>query len=204
MRRKCSLQRSLLSALSLTALLVYALAQVRPSVRSAVVRRQQEPSAALPTNTASPTPSSTPRAALPVRPPQQSRRDLARYATAGPFVIADDGLPAAREQAVAQARTFLLEHWRNRRHAQVVIHGKDAAGAVTTSALYVETDDAGRWCVVLEAGGKTERYGVVEEIEFAEDGTPILEPETAGGRRPSGRHGLHLKQSAEDNSGLIL
>lgn len=204
MRRKhFPVGRSLPAALCSLVLLGFVAAQMLPAVRDSL--RAPVKAAGQSGASGSPTPSPQPEAAERVRPQSQSRRrDLARYDKAGPLTAGAEPQGPGREAVLAQARGFLLEHWRGRRHGHLVLHLPDADGRPLPSSFYVEPDEAGRWRVVLETAGGTETFGFVEEVELTEEGQPVLEPSAEDGPRLSGRRGLHLKESAESNSGLVL
>lgn len=164
-------------------------AQTLPLVRSAAL---PQGAAVAPT----PTPAATPAAA--VQRKQSKRRDLSQYAKAGPFNLAAD------EAGRAQAHAFLLEHWRGRRLGHLSVSATDPEGRQTVSDFFVEPDGGGQWCVVLETPGGPETFRVVEEIDVPDAGPPVLGDRGARRRRPSGRKGLHLKQSPGSNNGLVF
>ena len=152
----------------------------------------------------SPTPApATPPGEARTLPPQSRRRDMTRYEQAGPFTVPAAASPHERETVMAEARAFILAKWRARRlaHVSVGLPGDD--GRPVKSAFYVERDEAGQWCVVLETVGNTQKFGFVEEVELAEDGPPILRPDDASTPR-SGLRGIHLKESAAANSGVVF
>jgi len=204
MRRKyLPARRSVPVALCSLVLMGFVAAQTLPVVREAL--RPQAGAAGQSSAVASPTPSPPPQAVEAVRPPSQSRRrDLSRYDKAGPLAVGAELQRPERDALLAQARGFLLEHWRGRRHGHLLLHFPDADGRLLPSSYYVEQDDSGQWCVVLETPGGAETFRVIEEVELSEEGQPILEPTEEDGPRMSGRRGLHLKESPISNSGVVL
>lgn len=156
------------------------------------------------TPVATPSPSPAPDAAVRAPLPAQSkRRDLARYDKFGPVSVGAEMSAPERDAVMARVRGFLLEHWRGRRLGHLVLNLPGPDGRPRASNFLIESDEAGRWCVVVETQGGTQTYRVVEEVELAEDGTPILDP-TDEVQPRSGRRGLHLKESPEANSGVVI
>ncbi|MDQ3803401.1 MAG: hypothetical protein M3416_06045 [Acidobacteriota bacterium] len=204
MRRKYfPVGRSVPAALCSLVLVGFVAAQMLPAVRDSL--RPHVKAAGQSVAGVSPTPAPPPEAAERFRPQSQSRsRDLSRYDKAGPLSVGAELQRPERDAVLAQARGFLLEHWRGRRHGQLVLHLPDADGRPLPYSLYVEPDEAGQWSVVLETAGGTETFRFVEEVELSEEGQPILEPTAEDAPRLTGRRGLHLKESPQSNSGLVL
>jgi hypothetical protein len=74
-------------------------------------------------------------------------RDLGRYdkfevANPQPRLISE----IERDPLLARARTFLWEHWRDRRQAYLIVT-MSSVDATITSHVFVEQDEAGRWRV---------------------------------------------------------
>lgn len=151
----------------------------------------------------SPTPASAPPH-VPAASPSARRRDAARYEQAGKFSVHAAASPQDREAVIGRARAFLLDHWRGRRAGHVVLEREDADGHWSPSSFYVEPDEAGRWSVVLETADGEQKFRFVEEVEAPEDGPPLLSPASEGAPQGSGVMRLHLKESADAKSGLIL
>lgn len=132
------------------------------------------------------------------------KRDLSRYEKAGTLSFNAGASKQERDSVLEQARGFLLRKWQARGLGQVILRRPDAHGRETLSAFYVEPDEGGRWCVVLETDGVAQRFGFVEEIEMPEDGPPIPgTPDDGTTPRTAGR-ALHLKESAKARSGLVF
>lgn len=190
---KLPVRRAGLVALCLSLLISFAAAQTLPLLRSGA---QPSPSTAPSTQRPAAVPSPTPS--------RGGRRDLTRYEKAAPLSLRADVEGPERDALLAPARAFLLGHWRRHQLGQVVVEYADADGRpLSSSSLYVETDAAGRWCVVVETEGVTATYRSVEEVETSEEGTPILSPAEEAARRP-GVRALHLKESPEANSGVVF
>ena len=146
---------------------------------------------------AAPSPTPTPS-------PSPSRRDLTLYDRAGPFTITPALSKAARNALLAQIRSFLWEHWQQKRRGSLELNSPNAAGRPMTQHFFVEPDASNRWGITLESGGATETFHVVEQVEMQTEVPPVLNPAPGHRLRPSGTLGLHLTQSARANSGLIL
>lgn len=64
-----------------------------------------------------------------------------------------------RNPVLAQARSFLWEHWQNRKRAYLVFT-QSSVDHTGTSHLFVEPDDSGRWRVY---GRQVDRHEIIDE-----------------------------------------
>ena len=81
----------------------------------------------------------------------------------------------------------------------------DGEGRPTPSAFYVEKDEGGQWCVVLETSGRVQQFRFVEEVELPEGGgPPSLDSASRDRAKQAVVRGLHLKESADANSGIVF
>lgn len=189
--------RTTVTALCLLVVCAFVAAQTLPVLRRAALSDARD--AQTPGPTPQPTPATERRGDE--LPPQSRRRNLSRYDQGGTLRLDPEASRQEREAALGPARAFLLGHWRERRLGHLSVSAPGPDGRASVSAFYVEPDERGRWCVVLETTGGAETFRVVEEVELSEDGPPALGGGTE--RRPAGR-GLHLKQDEESRSGLVL
>jgi hypothetical protein len=183
-------------------------AQTLPRARSTALlsaAAQPPDTAAQAQAAATPTPTPLLRAPEATAPAAQlpDKRDMARYEKAGTFSIKADAARGSRDAVMAQVRSFLLAKWSGKRLGHLVLQQPNSEGRAATSVFYVEPDDGGRWCVVLETAGGVQRFRFVEEIDAPEDGPPTLGPAPEG-MSQGGRRVLHLKESAGARSGLVL
>jgi hypothetical protein len=130
-------------------------------------------------------------------------RDLSRYErldliAPGPMSKAGMSLKAA----LARARTFLWEHWRDRRPAYLTFTGS-SDDAVSTSHIFVEEDGSGKWRVAWRI---VRHMGVINDLPtyynvewvrpggWREPGTPLVPGEQADPKR----HGLEFRDKCGD------
>lgn len=167
-----------------------------------------QPPSAQTTPAASPVTSPTPQLIASPQPPKKEtrsgKRDLSTYDKATPISLAKNASKQDRETVVAQLRGFIFEHWQTKRHGYAQMSFPNPEGNGVASVFFVEPDANGQWTVTLEtSAGATETFHVVEQIEAPDDGPPVLGHGNHG-IKGSTHIGLHLKQSATANSGLIL
>jgi hypothetical protein len=210
MKRKHSnnsrfIKRALVIIPSAALLVGFAFAQSAPPP-------QTSPSPQLPsaqtTPVATPTTSPAPQPVASPQPPKKEvrsgKRDLSTYDKATPISLAKNASKQDRETAVAGLRGFIFEHWQGKRHGYAQASLPNPEGNATAHTFFVEPDANGQWTVTLETStGATETFHVVEQIEAPDNGPPVLGHGNHG-IKGSTHIGLHLKQSATANSGLIL
>lgn len=204
------LKRTLVIIPSAALLVGFTLAQTlpppaQPSPSPSPSAQTTTTSAAVP-STASPAPQ--PAAAAAPQPPKKEshpgKRDLSLYDKATPLTLSKNASKQDRESGLSQIRGFLFEHWQGKRHGYAQASLPNPEGNATAHTFFVEPDANGQWTVTLETStGATETFHVVEQIEAPDDGPPVLGHGNHG-IKGSTHIGLHLKQSATANSGLIL
>jgi cytoskeletal protein RodZ len=182
-----------------------------PQQPSAQTTPAASPAITASTTTAAAAPTPQPATSQPVASPQppkketrSGKRDLSTYDKATPITLAKNASKLQRETAVAGLRGFIFAHWQTKRHGYAQASLPNPEGKATAHSFFVEPDANGEWSVTLETStGATETFHVVEQIEAPDDGPPII---GHGNHRIKGSThiGLHLKQSATANSGLIL
>lgn len=194
MNRKRFRSNSIIAFLACTILLLsFVAAQTLSS------QQKKTHSSASPASAPSPPPQNPPT--VPPPPPQ---RDLSLYDQAGPFALSRELAPTARRAVLSQIRSFLWDHWQQRRRGYLTMSTPDAIGRSIASRFYVEPAENGNWCIRLETAGKVETFRVVEQVEVPEDGPPILNAAPGQRGRGSGSTGLHLKESAGAKAGMVL
>lgn len=68
-----------------------------------------------------------------------------------------------------KARDFLWRHWQARRPAYLMLTGQ-AIGAVTTTHIFVEAEDSGRWRVawrIVRSNGVVDDLPMLYDVEWA-------------------------------------
>lgn len=108
-------------------------------------------------------------------------RDLAKYDKVTLTEPARTVLQRQHSQVLAQARSFLFEHWRDHKYAYLKLTGS-SVDATSTSHIFVEEDSKGRWRVawrivrdVGEVDDLPTYYGVqwVKPAPYGEHGAPL-------------------------------
>ncbi len=200
------IKRTLVIILSAALLVGFAFAQTMPpqSSPSPTPSTQTTTTSAAAPSTASPTPQP---AASPQPPKKQShpgKRDLSLYDKSTPLTLAKNASKQERESGMSQIRGFIFSHWQGKHHGYAQTSFFNPEGNQVASTFFVEPDADGQWVVTLDSStGATETFHVVEQIEAPDDGPPSLGHGNRGIK--GGTHiGLHLKQNANSNSGLIL
>jgi len=198
------IKRTLVIIPSAALLVGFALAQTMPPQPSPSPAPNTQTTASPATPSASPLPQA---AALPQPPKKEShpgKRDLSLYDKATPLTLSKNASKQERESGLSQIRGFIFEHWQGKHHGYAQTSFYNPEGNQIASTFFVETDADDQWVVTLESStGATETFHVVEQIEAPDDGPPSLGHHNRGIK--GGTHtGLHLKQSATANSGLIL
>lgn len=124
---------------------------------------------------------------------QAVRRDLAVYDKAGPYII-DNEPPFKGDKYFGEIRSFLWEHWRERRLGLVKATFFSIEGDHTSSSFFVEPDAKGCWRIAVESESiisallpkrrrprrivTNEDYDQVDRVEENENAaTPIPLPE---------------------------
>lgn len=139
---------------------------------------------------------------------QQSSRNLAQYDKAGPYIFDNEPPWARREQAAAELRTFLWEHWRKQRLGLAKATFFSIEGDSATVAFYIEPDANKRWQVAVESVTsrsvlmksrkprrelKKENYDLLERIESA--GNSLSQSIAPDEVRDGGTYKLRLTNS---------
>lgn len=70
--------------------------------------------------------------------------------------------------------------------------------------FYIEPDGAGRWRITMETGAGTQNFYVVEQVDVPDDGPPVMRPSAERRRASRGTLGVHLKEKANANYGMVL
>lgn len=198
------IKRTLVIIPSAALLVGFALAQTMPPQSpSPTPNTQTTTSAAAPSST-SPSPQAAASPQSSKKESHPGKRDLSLYDKATPLVLSKNASKQERETAVSQLRGFIFEHWQGKHHGYAQTSFFNPEGNQVSSTFFVEPDADNQWVVTLESStGSTETFHVVEQIEAPDDGPPSLGHHNRGIK--GGTHtGLHLKQSATANSGLIL
>jgi len=136
---------------------------------------------------------------------QQSSRNLAQYDKAGPYIFDNEPPLARREQAAAELRTFLWEHWREQRLGLAKATFFSIEGDSATVTFYIEPDANKRWQVAVESFTSTsvlmksrkprrelkkENYDLLERIEAT--GNSLSSSIAPAEVRDGGRYKLRL------------
>ena len=115
-------------------------------------------------------------------------RDLSRYETLN---LVNPNRHGKSVQVYAQARTFVWDHWRAKKHGYLVLTSS-SVDATSTSHIFVEQDDTGRWRVawrIVRHSGEIDDlptyYGVMWVVPQGWDvpGKPLAPNEQPDPRR---------------------
>ena len=140
---------------------------------------------------------------------QRVKRNLAVYDKAGPYTI-DYEPPFKGDKNLGEIRSFLWEHWKDRRLGVVKATFYTIEGDATISTSFVEPDAKGCWRISIESvsrisallpkGKKTRReitredYDLIDRVEGnSNTAIPIPIPETEV--RPPQNFKLRLRNS---------
>lgn len=200
-RKRSSSKRILVIVLCLMLLISFVVAQTLTLQQT---RNTNSASGAPPASPSTP-PISQPKMSNGAGSPLKSR-DLTLYDKTGPFAIDKRLAKEAHNAILVQIRSFLWDHWQQRRHGHLVINSHNIAGYPTIYKFFVEPDATGRWHIALERDDNTEGelFYLIERVEMPEDGPPTLPPAPRQEPRGSSTLGLHLKHNEQAASGLVL
>lgn len=81
---------------------------------------------------------------------QETRRDLTTYDKAGPYTI-DYEPPFRGDKYLGEIRSFLWEHWKEKRRGLVTATFYTIEGDPTTSCYFVEPDAKGAWHIRIDS-----------------------------------------------------
>jgi hypothetical protein len=104
-------------------------------------------------------------------------RDLSAYDQGGRFgcgIVRKSEFPACLE-SIARARSFLWEHWSQKRRAYTIVE-LGSVDAVSDSHIFIEPDETGAWHVVwriervvcMNCSGEIDQVPDIRSIERAE------------------------------------
>jgi hypothetical protein len=148
---------------------------------------------------------------------QQARRNTAAYDKAGPYSIDNEPPFEKRERMAGEIRSFLWEHWKERRLGVLRAVFFSIEGDHTSSKFFVEPDSSGHWRItvvsqtvisaLLPKGRKPRRentddeYDLIDRVDAKGDSSsPSISEEE---RRSPETYRLRLRNS-RTNSVLIF